>query len=1096
MAAQIDLILGRAGSGKSRFLRKRVKELIKNGSQVSYIVPEQFTYETERQLAENGMSGVPVYSFTTLARRALIEQGSGAVFLSPEGKRMAVRKIVEEAGSKLSAFGRVHQTPGFAAACAQLFTRFKRYEIDPQSLSKTVENMPKEDILGEKLRDLALLYSETEEYLAGRYLDEEDSFAAFCAALPKSSFRGQHIILDGVELKGEQTWRAVGILMEIAASLHISLRIDPNHSRDAAIFAGEQRAMARIQAMAKELSCQVSIQPLPLPEFPQRQASPRLLHLEHEAFAWPFHPFSGEGGEGSIRIFAALDKPGECEAAAEAVLTAARSGLRYRDMAIIAADPSCIGPLSRALRIRGIPFFADALHRLSDYAAPRLLEASLRCVSRGFAQNDILDLIKTGLCGVSREATELFENHILAPGIRGPALMKPFTSKDVSPLAEDVRQTIMQPLLALRQSLAAADTAAQKTEALFAYMEELGLYEQLQSLTDELRENGELELMEETAQVYSDILTVLDQMHAILGDSKIGTKRYLAVFSEGLDAYEIGAIPATADQVLVGSLNRTRARDIRALFVLGANEGSFPPEVADDGVIDDEELSKLEALGLPRWENSIERAEAGRMDIYAALAKPKDLLYLSYTMRTGAEAALPAAMIDRIRSIFPDIPEESQLFPLPPESQASGLWSLASGLRAYVDTGVEPPGLAPLYGWAAMQPACSDELSRLEEALYPSLSPEPFGYGLALRLYGDAPAGGTTRLETYNRCPFRHFVQYGLVAKPRKEYKERRADEGAFCHDALDAFLREASKGDIRLLDEDSVNEMLDGILPSLLSAHNGGVLMDTARGRAKAARLVGAVKATAMAIVRQAQLGSFLPGKSEVRFGKGCEYPPLNIQLPDGASYALSGRIDRVDGAEIDGQAYYRVVDYKSGGAVFDFTQLYHGIKLQLPLYVAAIQASESLAKPAGMYYMPIVDPVTQEAELPLEERIQEAFRLRGLTISDAEIVEATSGYEPAYKLIPTGKGASGLVSNDELGAVVGFAKVKATNTLCSIMEGDATVSPARVRNKNTCDTCDYKGVCGFDPGAGSKARDLKSLNKAAFFAAINGGDGNGMDD
>lgn len=1090
MPAQIHFVLGRAGAGKSRFLRARIGALLAAGAPVSCIVPEQFTFEMERQLAEDGIAGAPVYSFTTLARRALQERGERAVFLSPQGKRMAVRKAAEEAAQSLRAFGRVRQAPGFAAACAQLFTRFKRGEIAPERLRAAAEALPPTDLLGEKLRDLALLYGETERFLAGRYLDEEDGFAAFCQALPGSSFAGRHIVLDGIELKGEQTWRALGILMDIAASLHIALRLDPAPGRDAALFAGERRALERLRAMAAERGCQARTEALPQPGFPFRQgARPCLAHLEREAFAFPFRPYAG-AADGSIRVFAALDRAGEAEAAAEAVLAAAQEGLRYRDMAVIAADPAYMHPLQRAFRARDIPFFCDALHRLSDYAAARLLTAALQCVCRGFPQNDVLDLVKTGLCGVGGGGAELFENHLVATGLRGTALTRPFAKKDTPPEAEEARQALMGPLLALREALAGARTAAGKTEALFAYMEGLGLYDQLQARTKALRDAGELELMEENAQVYSDILTVLDQLHAILGDTPLSTRRYLALLKEGLDAYEIGAIPATADQVLLGSLDRTRSRDIRALFILGANEGRFPPEAADDEIIDDRELERLEALGLPRWENSRERAEAARMDIYGAVAKPRDLLYLSYTLQSGAEAALPAALVDRVRALFPDIPEESQLFPPPPRSAAGGLDSLARGLRAFADTGEAPPGLEALYRHFSA-PAYKAALAGLEEALFPALSPEPFGYGLALRLYGDAPGGGATRLETYNRCPFRHFVQYGLSIRPRKEYKERRSDEGAFCHEALDAFLREAAKGDIRALDEGGVDEVLDEILPPLLAAHNGGVLLDTARGRAKAARLVRAVRATAWALVRQAQLGGFQPGRSEVHFGQGCEYPPLTIALPGGASYALSGRIDRVDTAQIGGAAYYRVVDYKSGGALFDYTQLYHGLRLQLPLYVAAIEAAESLSgaplsKPAGMYYMPIADPAVREGDAPLEERIQEAFRLRGLTLEEPQVVAAAAGTDPANRLIPTGRNATGFVSQGELGAVVAFAKDKAQATLSAIMEGGAAVSPASQGRRAACDGCDYRGACAFDPALGCKARDLKSMNKAAFFAAL----------
>ena len=106
--------------------------------------------------------------------------------------------------------------------------------------------------------------------------------------------------------------------------------------------------------------------------------------------------------------------------------------------------------------------------------------------------------------------------------------------------------------------------------------------------------------MEECAQVYNMLMELFTQMHAILGDAPVSTERYIAVLQEGLSTYEVGVIPTTADQVLFGSLGRTRARSVSALFVLGAVEGVFPAQVRDGGMIDDEELAELSALGLPR----------------------------------------------------------------------------------------------------------------------------------------------------------------------------------------------------------------------------------------------------------------------------------------------------------------------------------------------------------------------------------------------------------------------------------------------------------------------------------------------------------------
>ncbi len=47
-------------------------------------------------------------------------------------------------------------------------------------------------------------------------------------------------------------------------------------------------------------------------------------------------------------------------------------------------------------------------------------------------------------------------------------------------------------------------------------------------------------------------------------------------------------------------------------------------------------------------------------------------------------------------------------------------------------------------------------------------------------------------------------------------------------------------------------------------------------------------------------------------------------------------GRIDRVDTMETDdGKLYVVVIDYKTGNTSFDLVSLYHGLQLQLMIYM-----------------------------------------------------------------------------------------------------------------------------------------------------------------
>ena len=1081
MAADVTFVIGRAGSGKSRYLRHRIAAFRDAGQACALIVPEQFTFEAERELAEKlpgGLLNVDVYSFTSLSQRILAQAGEHVAFLCAQGRRMIVKRAVDACRDKLLAFGGVCESPGFCERCDQMFSLYKRCDLTPADVCAVAEKLP-DDPLGRKLRDMARLYEKNEALLAGRFVHPEDALGAAARYLPSSFLRGQAVLVDNCDIWAEQINALAAGMMDCAASLVFCVRADPDPAcRDKRVFANEMRAYERLAEMARAHGCKTRVVTLPQSGAPwgeARYASAALLHLEHEAFANPCVAFEGETED--ITLYAAIDKNAEAAAAADAVQRFAAAGYRYRDMAIVACDlPAYAEAVQRALRQRGIPYFTDAKHPLGGYGLPKLLTAALRCVSNGFVQKDVLELAKTMLTGVSREDAEILENYARRYGVRGTTFLKPFTRED-APAAELARQALIAPLLALRESLRAAETAAGKTEALYNYMDALCVRQRIETLCESLLDEGMLGLRDENRQVYGLVMELFSQMHAIMGDTPLSTKAFVSLFEEGVAAYEAGVVPSTADQLLFGSIDRTRARSVKVLFLLGAMEGTLPQSVRDDGLIDDEELRRLAAAGLRTWDDSAAHAAAARMDAYLAITKPSEKLYLSYC---GAEEASPSPLIDRVLTLFPSLSVQTSLRQSDPTDAAGGFLRLAASLRAFADEGVLPD--ASLYAYFARDPRYAARLSALEEALYFENGQARVSRALAQKLYGFT--GSASRLETFNACPFKHFARFGLRAEARREYGEHPVDEGAFCHAALAGFINALLQGggDIKTMTRDNVDALLDGVLPAIMEEHNGGALTENARARAQARRLVQRIRMTAWALTRQLAAGTFHITGTEVSFGRGGTLPAITLSLPEG-DYALSGRIDRLDCFADEDARYYRVIDYKTGVSDFDFADVYYGLKLQLPLYIAAAVAVDR-AVAAGMYYMPVQDVVADEGE-SLEEALMKALRLRGITLSEPSVEEATDA--EGLGILPP---RSGRVDGDVMRRVLAHADAVSRTAAQRMLEGDAQALPARRRSggRTACRYCDYASVCGFDPKLpNSRCKNIESMNETDFMEKTN---------
>ena len=382
-----------------------------------------------------------------------------------------------------------------------------------------------------------------------------------------------------------------------------------------------------------------------------------------------------------------------------------------------------------------------------------------------------------------------------------------------------------------------------------------------------------------------------------------------------------------------------------------------------------------------------------------------------------------------------------------------------------------------LYSWYLQSPEYRTLVKRLTEVSFSERPSDMIGKTVAGILYGEVSPYSATRLERFAACAFAHFLQYGLKVTERAEYEFRAMDMGNVMHMALEKFAAEVRKEGLDWADltEEERNRIIDDCLDQVSADYGNTVLKSSARNEYMIERTRRIFRRTVWALQEQLKHGEFRPEGFEVKFE--------------------GGRIDRVDIMEEPekNRVYVKVIDYKTGNTSFDMLALYHGLQLQLMIYLdGALRVEQKKYPdkeiiPAGVFYYNIKDPMIQEkidADVEaVSAGLMKELKMNGLVQADPELVyrmDSSLGSIPvAFNKDGSFRKNSSVADRTQFAVLGRYVRTKIEKIRSSILEGDAEVSPYELGKKNACTYCPYMTVCGFDRRlSGYEFRRLKNFS------------------
>lgn len=1108
----------RVYTGCGRLMQAALSELLRRADARTQlvVVPKQLTLQTERTLLrdlnQRGSFQIQVLSPERLCARIFDAAGQPeGVRVDDRGRVMLVRAAVRAAGENLTLYRGAERRRGFPERCAAQLERIRQAGVTADTLRACAADLSGTARL--KLNDLSYILEAYGALIEDRYQDGTSEFnAAILRAREAAFLRECAVWFHGFDMMPPTLHGLIASVGAVTdAGLLLPLEND-EHARDFDAFLPMFRALEQLSIAAKRLGApmeRVDVEEDAAEEDashehfrePPEHSSPRLLvsvpprkadlrRLERELFAFPAEP-SAERAQ-SVQLTLLRDPKEECRFAAALTRRLVRQrGWRWDDVTLLLRDPDAYdAPLRAAFADYGVPLFLSSSRSAARHAAPEFLLTALKALEKGFPADEMLALLRTGMSPLSDDEADRFSNYIVRWGLRGNRFLRPLQRGAQAELdaLEPLRARLTEPLVRLRDRLRRSQTLTQQLTALFGLLTDAEVYSKIQARMARLCEANLREIAGEEGQVWNRMLGAMDQMQALMGDAKLSMAELRETLTESLSAAVLKPLPQSGDAVLAQSMDRACARPSKAILILGAADR---PVNDDEGLLTPSQkrvLSDFAHAYLGPDDADLSRLR--RFYLKSSLGMATDYVSLSCPL-SGSDGAAqrPGAMFALIEALFPGTQTRGGVAGEPAlermlRSAPGAALSMAGRALCAEAEGVPLPAMDASALSALRRsdaPAAKAGLMRLSQALSRAESADALSPAAARALYGALGSLSVTRLERFAACPFAFFAQYGLKPERVDPFELNTKDEGTFFHSAVNEFLLR-SMDDLGELTAEAAGTRMDAVSDLLLDAMRAsGPLGDSAVALAERRRLKSTARVCAAVLAEHMRGSRFHTAALEQSFGR--EDGKRALTLPGGC--VLEGRIDRIDEWRDGATDYLRVIDFKRGGKSLKLSEAYYGLRLQLPVYLAAAQRRRD-ALSAGVYYFTldegIVDLQSSDPGAVEAER-RKRFRMEGLMPSDPELLKALSP-APAevLKLRTTASGApyKGSVTAEESDyrALTECALRRAEEHLSRIRSGECAAAPARMEQSNPCTWCDWHKICLFDDRLdGARARRLKSL-------------------
>ncbi len=1115
----INFIYGRTVNEKLEHITKMIADDHKNGVRSFLIVPEQFSVHSERHmlraLPPSAQLTLEVLNFSRLYDRVCREYGGIEYnYVTKPLKYAIMWQNLRELSPSLSVYGKFASDS--SSICDMMLAatgEFKSCGITPPMLDKVAKKLG-DTPLAQKLFDLSAIYSSYNFLLERSFSDSADDISKLYDKLSKHNFfSNTNVYIDSFTSFTAVEHKIIDQIFKTAANVTVTIPLEAPKA-EAIYNKSIIDCEARLTKSAKKYG---EINEIIIPSNIDQAADIKYLADNLWSSANQDKKDKRYVSD-AVHLIKCTSPYTEAEAAATTVLNLLREGKRCRDIVVIMRDADAYrGIIEPAFDKCDIPYHFSEKTDLSTTPIVKFIISALRIGIYNWNTADVISHLKCPLYDTCEDDIDLFEQYVTTWQIRGER----FTSGEftmnadgyveetskrgdkIRNAANRVRELLCNSILTLLNDIKKAEDTPQKIRAIYSFLSRSGVEKKLEALSKNEREkeNGNPRTAEEYSRIFGITCDALAELVAVIeANDDFCRDLSLDGLCELLSIYfsknEIGSIPSSADQVIIGSASMMRTGEPKCVLMLGMCEGVFPAPVTESGVLSFSEKKLISETSKEdiSFSGSIDLASSDElMYVQRSVESAREKLYMfCHTSSTDGRKAMPSLPFARAARLF-----KNNVKSFSGKDLVNFTPSLSSSIQ-YLDK-IEDKELK-----AALK-LCISEDEKFSKLISERRSPISdvncsVSAETAQSVFPNNLELSQSKIDKFVKCSFNYYCSYVLRLREEQISRFKSNDIGTFIHYILEKILAEVvtKDGVSPELTDEKLSEMISRVVEEYIVLISPPGIPRTARLSHLYKRLEKLSMLLAQNIIEEFRHSSFRPEFFELDTnGVGDNPSPREFILNDKQKVIFSGKIDRVDLLRKDGKVYIRVVDYKTGTKQFSLEDIEYGLNVQMLLYLFTLTKNENKAfnekigsddvESAGVLYLSSGDsskalslPDFKKEDEVLNEA-QKGIERSGLLLEDEEILLAMNDELSKDFLAGITKKVKKQKGQPDVEELTGKALASAAlfesiekdiervikRIATEMLSGNASASPLNYKKNDPCKYCAMKPICRIKDSA-----------------------------